>query len=69
MDDQGATCSMKGAYRAIITDNILFPARVNSVVFYLFMSIASFFVFVMQGGDLIIGIPFVVGSLFPAYTV
>ena len=54
------------AYHTIITDNVLFPAGVNYVIL---VSIASFFVFVMQGGDLIIGIPFMVGPLFLAYTV
>ena len=66
---KGAAFSMKCAYHTIITYNVLFPARVESVVFYLLVSIASFFVFVMQGGDLIIGIPFMVGSFFLAYTV
>ena len=44
------------------TDHVLFPAGVNSVIFYLFwtcapfvVSIGSFFVFVMHGGELIIG--------------
>ena len=69
MDDQGCGFWHKVAYHTIIIDNVLIPARVNSVVFYLLVSIASFFVFVMQGGDLIIGIPFIVGSLFLAYTV
>ena len=66
---KGAAFSMTGAYRAIITDKFLLPARVNSVVFYLLVFVASFFVFIVQGGDLIIGIPKKVGSLFLAYTV
>ena len=66
MDDHGCGFWHKVAYHTIITYNIIFPAGVNSVIL---VSIVSFIVFVMQGGDLIIGIPFMVGSLILAYTV
>ena len=66
---KGAACTINWAYHTIVTDNVLIPARVDPVAFYLLVSIASFFVFVMQGGDLIIGIPFMVGSFFLAYAV
>ena len=68
---KGAASGMKWAYHTIVTDNVLFPAGVNSVMFYLLwtcapivVSIGSFFVFVMHGGELIISVPFMVGSLF-----
>ena len=47
------------------------PARINSVMFYLLwtcapilVSIVSFFVFVMQGGELTISVAFTVGFVF-----
>ena len=65
---KGAASGMKWT---IVTDNVLFLAGVNSVMFYLLwtcapivVSIGSFFVFVMHGGELIISVPFMVGSLF-----
>ena len=66
VDDHGCGLWHKVAYHTIITDSVLFPAGVNSVML---VSIVSFIVFVVQGGDLIIGIPFRVGSFFLAYTV
>ena len=66
MDDQGYGFWHKVVYHTIITDSVLFPAGVNSVML---VSIVSFIVFVVQGGDLITGIPFMVGSLFLTYTV
>ena len=66
MDDQGYGFWHKVVYHTIITDSVLLPAGFNSVIL---VSIVSFIVFVMQGGDLIIGIPFMVGSFFLAYTV
>ena len=53
---KGAASSMEWAYHTIITDNVLFPAGVNSVMFYLLwagvlVSIVSFFVFVIQGAS------------------
>ena len=62
----GAASSIEWAYHTIITYNVLFPAGVSSVIL---VSIVSFIVFDMQGGDLIIGISFMVGPLFLAYTV
>ena len=73
---KGAASSMECAYHTIITDNVHFPAGVNSVIFYLLwmcapnlVSIGSFFVFVMQGGVLTLSVTLMVGSLFFAYTV
>ena len=63
---KGVVSGMEWAYHTIITENVLFPAGVNSVIL---VSIVLFIVFVMQGGDLIIGIPFMVGPLFLACTV
>ena len=62
----GAASSIEWAYHTIIIYNVLFSAGANSVIL---VSIVLFIVSVMQEGDLIIGIPFVVGSLFLAYTV
>ena len=64
MDDHGCGFWHKVAYHTIIIDNVLIPARVNPVVFCLLVSIASFFVFIIQGGELIISVAFMVGSLF-----
>ena len=66
---RGAACGMKWP---IITDSILFLAHINSIMFYLLwtcapilVSIVSFFMFVMQGGELMISVAFMVGlSLF-----
>ena len=71
---KGAASSMECAYHTIVTDNVLFPARVNSVMFYLLwtgvlVSIVSFFVFVIQGGELTVSVALIVGSLFFTYTV
>ena len=64
-----AASSMDWAYHTIITDNVLLSVRVSPVMFYLLwtgvlVSIVSFFVFVMQGCQLAISVPFMVGSLF-----
>ena len=68
---KGADSSMK--WFIILSSLIMFsfpPARINSVMFYLLwtcapilVSIVSFFVFVMQGGELTISVAFTVGSL------
>ena len=63
---KGAASSMEWADHTIITYNVPFPAGVNSAIL---VSIVLFIVVVMQEGDLIIGIPVMVGSLFLAYTV
>ena len=71
---EGAASSMECAYHTIVTDHVLFPARVNSVMFNLLktgvlVSIVSSFVFVVQGGELTVSVALTVGSLFFAYTV
>ena len=60
---------MEWAYHTIVADNVLFPALVNSIMFYLLwtgvlVSIVSFFVFVNQGGELTVSVALMVGSLF-----
>ena len=70
----GAASSMEWACQPIITDNVLFSAGVNSILFYLLwtgvlVSIVSFFVFVIQGGELTVSVALMVGSLFFACTV
>jgi hypothetical protein len=76
VDDQGCGFWHEVAYHTIITDDVLFPARVNSVMFYLLwtcapilVSIVSFFVFVMQGGELTVSVAFTVGLSLFTYTV
>ena len=73
---KGAAFSMKCAYHTIVTDHVLFPAGVNSVIFYLFWTcapivvfIGSFFEFVLQGSELTVSIALTVGSLLFAHTV
>ena len=39
---KGAACTMNWAYHTIITDNVLFPAGVNSVVFTSFGLVPPF---------------------------
>ena len=68
---KGAASGVEWAYHTIIIGNALFPARVNPVMFYLLwtyalilVSMVSFFVFVMQGSELIVSVPFIVRALF-----
>ena len=71
----GAASSMKCAYHTIVSDHVLSPARVNFILFYLLwtcapivVSIGSFFVFVMQGGELTLSVTLMVNSVFFAHT-